>query len=86
MRVAALAAAFGLRDLRALRADTCTPPSPRATPNLRHLEWFHDHVRIESLCFDGTLDPTGGVITPDPAAPGNGLTFKTTDAESFRVK
>jgi hypothetical protein len=35
-----------------------------ATPNLRHLEWFHDHVRIESLFFDGTLDPAGGVIRP----------------------
>ena len=28
-----------------------------AVPNLRHLEWFHDHVRIESMFFDGTLDP-----------------------------
>ncbi|MBS0641845.1 MAG: mandelate racemase, partial [Proteobacteria bacterium] len=24
-----------------------------AVPGLRHLEWFHDHVRIEHLLFDG---------------------------------
>jgi hypothetical protein len=28
-----------------------------AVPNLRHLEWFHDHVRIESMLFDGTPRP-----------------------------
>ena len=24
-----------------------------AAPRLRHLEWFHDHVRIEHMLFDG---------------------------------
>ena len=24
-----------------------------AVPRLRHLEWFHDHVRIEHMLFDG---------------------------------
>jgi L-alanine-DL-glutamate epimerase-like enolase superfamily enzyme len=56
-----------------------------ATPNLRHLEWFHDHERIESMLFDGTLDPTGGTITPRDDAPGNGLTFRPDVAEPFRV-
>ena len=55
-----------------------------ATPNLRHLEWFHDHVRIESMFFDGTLDPAGGVIRPDPDAPGHGLTLRRADAEAYR--
>jgi hypothetical protein len=55
-----------------------------ATPNLRHLEWFHDHVRIESRLFDGTLDPTGGQLTPSDA-PGNGLTLRERDAEPLRV-
>ncbi len=27
------------------------------TPNLRHLKWFHDHVRIESMFFDGPRTP-----------------------------
>ncbi len=56
-----------------------------ATPNLCHLEWFHDHVRIESMFFDGTLDPTGGTITPRSDAPGNGLTLRVADAEPYRV-
>ncbi len=55
-------------------------------PNLRHLQWFHDHGRIESMLFDGTLDPIGGTITPDSQAPGNGLTFKTVDAEPHLVR
>ena len=60
-----------------------TPPPQR--PNLRHLEWFHDHVRIESMFFDGTLDPVGGTIRPDPGTPGNGLTLRAADTEQYRV-
>jgi hypothetical protein len=55
-------------------------------PNLRHLEWLHDHVRIESMFFDGALDPAGGTITPDPDAPGLGLTLRATDAERWRTR
>lgn len=84
MRVAAVAASFGLQV-----SGHCGPHLhahvAAATPNLRHLEWFHDHVRIENMFFDGTLDPTGGAITPDPDAPGNGLTLKAADVESYRV-
>ena len=40
---------------------------------------------IASMFFDGTLDPTGGTITPDAGAPGNGLTLRVADAEPFRV-
>jgi hypothetical protein len=57
-----------------------------ATPNVRHLEWFHDHVRIESMFFDGTLDPVGGNVRPDPCAPGHGLTLRRGDAERHRVR
>lgn len=85
MRVAAVAASFGLQI-----SGHCGPHLhahvAAATPNLRHLEWFHDHVRIESMLFDGTLDPTGGTITPDSHAPGNGLTFKAVDAEPYLVR
>ena len=38
----------------------CTRPVAAATPNLRHLEWFHDHVRIESRFFDGFPSPRAG--------------------------
>ena len=57
-----------------------------STANLRHLEWFHDHVRIESIFFDGTLQPTGGCIRPDNTAPGLGLTLRSADVEQYRVR
>lgn len=54
-------------------------------PNLRHLEWFHDHVRIESRLLDGAPHPhPGGVVIPADA-PGFGVTFKHPDAEQYRV-
>ncbi len=84
MRAAAVAASFGLQI-----SGHCAPHlhahAAAATPNLRHLEWFHDHVRIESMFFDGTLDPTGGTIRLDAVAPGNGLALRTSDAAEYRV-
>ena len=38
-------------------------------PNLRHVEYFHDHVRLDPLLFDGALDPTAAPSTPTPPAP-----------------
>jgi L-alanine-DL-glutamate epimerase-like enolase superfamily enzyme len=55
-----------------------------ATPGLRHLEWFHDHVRIERMLFDGAPMPRGGSIRPDLSRPGFGLAFKRQDAERYR--
>jgi L-alanine-DL-glutamate epimerase-like enolase superfamily enzyme len=55
-----------------------------AVPNLRHVEYFHDHQRIERLLFDGALDPTGGAMTPDPGEPGLGLALKDSDAARYR--
>ena len=56
-----------------------------SVPNLRHLEYFHDPVRIEGMLFDGALDPTGGVLRPDQGRPGFGLEFKRSEAEQFRI-
>ena len=55
-----------------------------AVPNLRHIEYFHDHQRIERMLFDGALDPAGGMLRPDPARPGLGMELRTADAERFR--
>jgi L-alanine-DL-glutamate epimerase-like enolase superfamily enzyme len=83
LRAAAVAAGHGLTV-----SGHCAPnlhaPVAAATPNLRHLEWFHDHVRIESTLFDGSLDPTGGTVTPDPSRPGHGMTFNAAAAERLR--
>ena len=39
-----------------------------AVERVRHLEHFHDHVRIESMLFAGTLVPVAGALRPHPAA------------------
>jgi L-alanine-DL-glutamate epimerase-like enolase superfamily enzyme len=83
LRVAALAAAHHL-EISGHCAPHLHAHVAAATPNLRHLEWFHDHVRIERLLFDGTLDPTGGAVRPDPKAPGHGLTLRQDAVEHYR--
>jgi L-alanine-DL-glutamate epimerase-like enolase superfamily enzyme len=57
-----------------------------AVPRLRHLEYFHDHVRIESMLFDGALQPVDGELRPDKSRPGHGLELKRRDAERYRVR
>jgi len=52
---------------------------------LRHLEYFHDHVRIESMLFDGVLEPEDGVLRPDRSRPGHGLELKRAEAERWSV-
>lgn len=56
-----------------------------ALPSLRHAEYFHDHVRIEHMLFDGVLQPQGGALIPDLSRPGFGLELKEKDAEKYRV-
>jgi L-alanine-DL-glutamate epimerase-like enolase superfamily enzyme len=83
LRGAALAAAHNLQ-VSAHCAPNLHAHVGVAVPNLRHVEYFHDHQRIERLLFDGTLRPPGGLLTPDPGRPGLGLTLRTADAEQFR--
>jgi L-alanine-DL-glutamate epimerase-like enolase superfamily enzyme len=52
---------------------------------LRILEWFHDHVRIEEMLFDGFRRPESGMLSPDPDRPGLGLELKRGDAERFAI-
>ena len=54
-----------------------------AVPRLRHVEWFHDHVRIERMLFDGAPVPREGLIRPDLSRPGHGLELRHADAERF---
>jgi L-alanine-DL-glutamate epimerase-like enolase superfamily enzyme len=51
---------------------------------LRHVEYFHDHVRIEQILFDGFRLPEQGAMHPDLSRPGLGLEFKHADAERYR--
>jgi L-alanine-DL-glutamate epimerase-like enolase superfamily enzyme len=83
LRIAAVAEAHGLEV-----SGHCAPGlhlAPlAAVPNLRHLEWFHDHVRIESMLFEGLPTPTGGTAAPS-LAPGNGMTWLPAAASPYRT-
>jgi L-alanine-DL-glutamate epimerase-like enolase superfamily enzyme len=48
-----------------------------------HLEYFHDHVRIEHMLFDGVVEPHGGDLVPELDRAGMGLEFKRADAERY---
>lgn len=56
-----------------------------AVSNFRHMEYFHDHVRIERMFFDGVLTPIHGALRPDRSRPGMGLEFKRADAAKYAV-
>jgi L-alanine-DL-glutamate epimerase-like enolase superfamily enzyme len=72
-------------DLSAHCAPALHLPLALAATRLRHIEWFHDHARLEAMLFDGAPVPQNGEIAPDLSRPGLGLEFKRKDAERFRV-
>jgi L-alanine-DL-glutamate epimerase-like enolase superfamily enzyme len=84
LRIAALAAAHHV-DVSGHCAPHLHLPVLAAVPNLRHEEYFHDHVRIETMLFEGTADATGGTMRPSKD-PGTGLRWRAEDAERFRVR
>lgn len=84
LRVGALCEAHCL-PLSAHCAPSLHVHAACAAPNFRHLEYFHDHVRIEHMLFDGALTPRGGALRPDLSRPGLGLDFKRADAARFAV-
>ncbi|HJT54368.1 MAG TPA: enolase C-terminal domain-like protein [Candidatus Angelobacter sp.] len=54
-----------------------------AVPLFKNLEYFHDHVRIERMFFDGLPQLVDGELHPDLSRPGTGLELKRVDAEKF---
>ena len=54
-----------------------------AVTPFKSLEYFHDHVRIEQMFFDGLPQLVNGALSPDLSRPGLGLEFKRRDAERF---
>jgi L-alanine-DL-glutamate epimerase-like enolase superfamily enzyme len=78
----------GLCTARALPFSAHGAPSISAhvccaMESAAHVEYFHDHVRVERLLFDGTLAPTDGSLEPDRSRPGLGLELKRPEAERF---
>jgi L-alanine-DL-glutamate epimerase-like enolase superfamily enzyme len=62
----------------ALHAHVCCALAP-----VRHVEYFHDHARIEHMLFDGALSPDDGALRPDRSRPGMGIAFKRDDAARY---
>lgn len=83
-RAAAVAAAANL-EVSAHCAPNLSVHAGVATPNFRHIEWFADHDRIESLFFDGVRDPSGGQVSPDLGVAGHGLTLKASAVHDYLV-
>ncbi|MGH9518691.1 MAG: enolase C-terminal domain-like protein, partial [Terriglobales bacterium] len=82
MRVGALCAAanqpLSAHTAPALHLHPCC-----ALERLRNIEYFHDHVRIEQMLFDGVATPRGGLLHPDLSRPGLGLDLKRRDARRW---
>jgi L-alanine-DL-glutamate epimerase-like enolase superfamily enzyme len=84
----------GFLIVDALCEATSTPLSTHCAPSLhahvacaakqvRHVEYFHDHSRIEHMLFDGALTPRNGALHPDLSRPGLGIDFKRADARAY---
>ena len=84
LRVDGLCAArsmpFSAHCAPAISAHACC-----AMETLAHLEYFHDHVRVESMLFDGVLSPRDGHLEPDRDRPGLGLELRAGDARRFQL-
>lgn len=82
LEASTLCRAFGL-PLSTHTAPALHLHAACAIENLRHVECFKDHVRIEDVFFDGKVDVEDGFLRPDLSRPGNGLAFKRQDAQRF---
>jgi L-alanine-DL-glutamate epimerase-like enolase superfamily enzyme len=71
---------FSAHCAPAISAHVCC-----AMETVVHIEYFFDHYRIEAMLFDGTLDPAGGLLTPDRSRPGLGLELRRADATRYEV-
>jgi L-alanine-DL-glutamate epimerase-like enolase superfamily enzyme len=81
---AALCEAFNV-PLSSHCAPTLHTPLCCAARPAIHLEYFHDHARIEQMLFDGAPIPDNGKLAPDMSRPGLGIDFKEKDAECYRI-
>jgi L-alanine-DL-glutamate epimerase-like enolase superfamily enzyme len=82
LQAAALADAFQV-PLSAHCAPALHVHPACAARRLRHIEYFHDHVRIEAMLFDGLPVLGAGALRPDWTRPGNGLIIKRKDAARY---
>jgi L-alanine-DL-glutamate epimerase-like enolase superfamily enzyme len=86
----------GFLDAAALADAANLPLSAHCAPSLhavlgcvcervRHVEYFHDHARIESDWFDAAVPVQSGRLTPDATRPGLGFSLRQERAEPYRI-
>lgn len=71
---------FSAHTAPALHAHPCC-----ALPNARHVEYFHDHARIEEMLLEGATPPVDGSLRPDLSRPGLGLEFRDQEAARYAI-
>jgi L-alanine-DL-glutamate epimerase-like enolase superfamily enzyme len=84
LRIAHLVGGYGL-EISGHCAPHLHAAVLAAVANLRHLEWFHDHARVEQLLLDGGPHLVRGELVLHPDAAGHGMTWRAADAERYRV-
>jgi L-alanine-DL-glutamate epimerase-like enolase superfamily enzyme len=72
LRGAALAQAHNLQ-VSAHCAPSVHAAVAASVPNLRHVEWFADHARLEPLLVDGAPEVRDGALHPNADRPGHGM-------------
>jgi L-alanine-DL-glutamate epimerase-like enolase superfamily enzyme len=86
----------GFSSVAALCQGRSIPLSAHTAPSLHahvccalmpvcHVEYFHDHTRIEQMLFDGALKAEKGALRPNLSRPGMGVEFRRKDAERYAV-
>lgn len=85
LHVGALCLAEGL-PLSAHTAPTVHQHVCCALPAARHVEYFHDHTRIEHMCFEGAATQIGGELRPDLNTAGLGLHLRRADMEKYTAR
>lgn len=85
MRVAALCQAF-----RIPLSSHCAPSihlhACMAAAQVIHMEWFHDHVRLEHMLLDGAVEDRHGTLAADPGRPGIGVELNKIEASKYKIK
>ncbi|MCX2948857.1 enolase C-terminal domain-like protein [Lentzea sp. NEAU-D7] len=83
LRAAAIAGSFEL-EISSHTAPQLHAAVSCAVPNIRHIEWFSDHVRADEILFAGCVRPDDGFLTPQTELSGHGLAVR--DATDHRVQ
>ncbi|MEO8734388.1 MAG: enolase C-terminal domain-like protein, partial [Flavobacteriales bacterium] len=85
MRVSALCQAY-----RIPMSSHCAPSVHLhpclAAPPVVHMEWFHDHVRIERMLLIGAMTDLHGKLSAAADRPGHGLELNTVEADKYKIE